>query len=92
MKRVGQLSRLLGVHRPPGLGLNAAASRYGMGQQVTLSLVAAWRDACPDASGAKTVTLWPEDVSDPALGSLRVEEQQGLLGPWLEKDPPPLAL
>lgn len=35
------------------------------------------------------MTLWPEDVSDPALGSLKVEGQQGLLGPWLEKDSPP---
>ena len=42
--------------------------------------VAAWRDACPCASGTKAVTLWPEDVSDPALGSLRVEGQQGLPG------------
>ena len=38
--------------------------------------LATWRDACPGPSGAKAVSLWPEDVSEPALGSPRVEGQQ----------------
>lgn len=53
---------------------------------------AAWRDACPGTSVAKTVSLWPEDVSEPALGSPRMEGQQVLPVPWPEKTVPPLAL
>lgn len=52
----------------------------GWGKRSPCPFVAAWRDACPGASGAKAVTLWPQEVSDPALGSLRVEGQQGLPG------------
>ena len=50
---------------------------------------AAWRDACPGTSVAKTVSLWPEDVSEPALGSPRMEGQQVLPGSLAREDRAP---
>ena len=63
----------------------------GWGKRLPCLFVAAWRDACPRASGAKAVTLWPEDVSDSALGSLKVEgEHTGSLARERPPPPPPL--
>ena len=59
----------------------------GWGKRSPCPFVAAGREACPGASGARAVTWWPEDVSDPALGSLRVEGSRVSPVPCL---PPPL--
>ena len=98
---MGPAVRLLSIYWQAGLELNAATGRYGVGQEVTLSLYlfiylfiyfAAWRDACPGTSEAKAVSSCPEDVSESTLGSPRVEGQQGFPVPWPERNTPPLAL
>ena len=90
---MGPAVRLLSIYWPAGLGINAETGRYGLGQEATLSLFffffAAWRDACPGTSVAKTVSLWPEDVSEPALGSPRMEGQQVLPGSLAREDRAP---
>lgn len=81
----------LSIYWPAGLGINAETGRYGLGQKF-LSLfffLLPGGDACPGTSVAKTVSLWPEDVSEPALGSPRMEGQQVLPGSLAREDRAP---
>ena len=64
----------------------------GWGKISHCHFVASWRDACPCTSGAKAVTLCPEDVSDSALCSSRVEGQQGVPGFLAREELPPIPL